>query len=179
MFESRTGPSQPCQHNPPPPLHAQASPARPGRACRARVPQGIFFKMTDPANPSDNGPLPGNPPAAAAVARHPGHELPTIVQPSTYLHLRAPTASASATTATATGPSRPLLASAAASTSSAAHQSHSHTTPAPAAQKPLMTPLDRDQVQGLVSKERPWETLLRTEILQSTVLLGPLPPCVP
>lgn len=73
--------------------------------------------MTDPANPSENG---SNPPAA--IARHPGHELP-FVQPSTYLHLRAPNRTAS---------------------------SHSHTIPQPA-EKPPMTPLDRDQMQGLVS----------------------------
>lgn len=72
--------------------------------------------MTDPANPSENGP---NPPAA--IARHPGHELP-FVQPSTYLHLRAPNRTSS----------------------------HSHTIPQPA-EKPPMTPLDRDQMQGLVS----------------------------
>ncbi|KUI52634.1 Nuclear protein SNF4 [Cytospora mali] len=70
--------------------------------------------MTDPANPSENGP---NPPAA--IARHPGHELP-FVQPSTYLHLRAPNRTSS----------------------------HSHTIPQPA-EKPPMTPLDRDQMQGL------------------------------
>ncbi|ROW02863.1 hypothetical protein VSDG_01869 [Cytospora chrysosperma] len=71
--------------------------------------------MTDPANPSENG---SNPPAA--IARHLGHELP-FVQPSTYLHLRAPNRTAS---------------------------SHSHTIPQPA-EKPPMTPLDRDQMQGL------------------------------
>ncbi|ROW09178.1 hypothetical protein VPNG_05693 [Cytospora leucostoma] len=70
--------------------------------------------MTDPANPSENGP---NPPAA--IARHPGHELP-FVQPSTYLHLRAPNRTSS----------------------------HSHTIPQPA-EKPPMTPLDSDQMQGL------------------------------
>lgn len=118
--------------------------------------------MTDPANPNNDGPLPGNPPAAAAVAaavaRHPGHELP-FVQPSTYLHLRAPTASATANSATAPGTFEPLLASPAASrsSSSAAHHNHSYTIPPPAAPtpKPLMTPLDRDQVQGLVSSAAP------------------------
>lgn len=93
--------------------------------------------MTGPANPSDHGP-PSNPPAAA-VARHPGHELP-FVTPSTYLHLRAPTATPT-----------PNLASAASHASS-----HSRTilppALAPAPEKPLMTPLDKDQVQGLVSK---------------------------
>ncbi|KAF3770966.1 hypothetical protein M406DRAFT_97005 [Cryphonectria parasitica EP155] len=74
--------------------------------------------MTDPANPSDS-PLPGIPPA-----RQPGHELP-FVQPSTYLHLRAPTATATF------GNSGPF-----------------HTAPA---EKPPMTPLDRDQVQGLTA----------------------------
>ncbi|KAJ4389427.1 AMP-activated serine/threonine-protein kinase regulatory subunit [Gnomoniopsis smithogilvyi] len=92
--------------------------------------------MTDPANPSKDGP-PSNPPAAA-VARHPGHELP-FVTPSTYLHLRAPMATAT-----------PNLASAASHPSS-----HSRTIPAPALvpapEKPLMTPLDRDQVQGLTA----------------------------
>ncbi|KAJ4413644.1 AMP-activated serine/threonine-protein kinase regulatory subunit [Gnomoniopsis sp. IMI 355080] len=92
--------------------------------------------MTDPANPSDNGPS-SNPPAAP-VARHPGHELP-FVTPSTYLHLRAPMATAT-----------PNLASA------ASHPSgHSRTIPAPALvpapEKPLMTPLDKDQVQGLTA----------------------------
>lgn len=100
--------------------------------------------MTDPANPSDNGNQPApaptptptpNPPTA--VARHLGHELP-FVTPSTYL--RAPT------TATVTS----FLASAAPQPSS-----HSRTIPPPtlvsAPDKPLMTPLDRDQVQGLVS----------------------------
>lgn len=126
--------------------------------------------MADPsdANPSDNGPLPRNHPPAAttAVARHPGHELP-FVTPSTYLHLRAPTAPATSATATAVaiGTSRPLLASAAASNSSAAPQPQtqiSHTMAAPESaqtQKPLMTPLDRDQMQGLVSNRRPfWAT---------------------
>ncbi|PSS00775.1 hypothetical protein BD289DRAFT_7352 [Coniella lustricola] len=91
--------------------------------------------MTDPANASDNGSLPGNPPAA--VARHPGHELP-FVTPSTYLHLRTPTAAATS------GTSRPVIASSAA----LATQNQSHTI---SSEKPPMTPLDRDQVQGLMA----------------------------
>lgn len=97
--------------------------------------------MTDPANPSDNGSLPGNPPAA--VARHPGHELP-FVQPSTYL--RAPTTATS-------GFSRPLLASSALQTTQTQTQSQSRTTPE---EMPPQTPLDRDQVQGLVSRQSPF-----------------------
>lgn len=99
--------------------------------------------MTDPANPSDNG---QNPPAVARQTA--GHELP-FVTPSTYLHL----------------PTRPLASasnSPAATILTAAH-GHSRTVPqpaqpdpAPAPEKPPMTPLDKDQVQGLVSKRAPF-----------------------
>lgn len=111
--------------------------------------------MTDPANPSDNGPS-SNPPAAAAVARHPGHELP-FVTPSTYLHLRAPMATATPNLASAAPPS----------------SSHSHTIPAPALapapEKPLMTPLDKDQVQGLVSNQS-INAQIRTRISRTETL---------
>lgn len=99
--------------------------------------------MTNPANPSDNGP---NPPAVARQTA--GHELP-FVTPSTYLHL----------------PTRPLANASSSPAATAAHgQSRTvpqpaQPDPAPVPEKPPMTPLDRDQVQGLVSNARPFGTL--------------------
>lgn len=87
---------------------------------------GLDPNMTGPANPSEGGPEPA---AIASAARDPG-VLP-FVTPSTYLarpHLRAPVAQ------------RPTASS------------HSRTD-FPLAEKPLMTPIDRDQVQGLVSNQ--------------------------
>lgn len=119
------------------------------------VPPEALFKMADPANASDNGSLPGNPPAA--VARHPGHELP-FVTPSTYLHLRTPTA----------GTPRPILAS------SAAQATQSHAIPP---EKPPMTPLDRDQVQGLVSNDI-FHSLFRSSLRPySRLVLVLMAPC--
>ena len=88
--------------------------------------------MTDPANPSEASKAGPKQPAAIASARHP--ELP-FVTPSPYLHLRAPVA-------------RPTASS------------HSRTDFPLAAEKPLMTPLDKEQMQGLVSLPN-----LRTEAL--------------
>lgn len=88
--------------------------------------------MTDPANPSEGGPP--KQPAAIASARHPGHELPLplpFAAPSTFLQLRAPVAN------------RPTASS------------HSRTEHSLAAEKPLMTPLDKEQMQGLVSLPEP------------------------
>lgn len=82
--------------------------------------------MTDPANPSEGGPP--KQPAAIASARHPGHELPLplpFAAPSTFLQLRAPVAN------------RPTASS------------QSRTEHSLAVEKPLMTPLDKEQMQGL------------------------------
>lgn len=129
------------------------------------------FNMTGRAAnpPSDNGRQPSRPalttttPAPTptppanhppvAVARHSGHELP-FVTPSTYLHQRASTATAT-----------PNVASAAAPHVS----SHSRTIPPPALilapeTPPPMTPLDRDQVQGLVSRNHSSPPLCWTRI---------------
>lgn len=99
--------------------------------------------MTDPAKPSDNG---QNPPAVARQTA--GHELP-FVTPSTYLHL----------------PTRPLASASSSPAATAAHL-HSRTIPqpaqpypAPVPEKPPMTSLDKDQVQGLVSNARSFRTL--------------------
>lgn len=81
-------------------------------------------KMTD--NPSEGGPP--RQPAAIPSARHPGHELP-FVTPSTYLQLRAPVAP------------RPTASS---------HTEFPLAAMALPADK-LMTNLDREQLQGLVS----------------------------
>lgn len=149
------------------------------------------FNMTDRAAspPSDNGqqpPAPSTRPALTtskpaptstptpptnhpllAVARHSGHELP-FVTPSTYLHQRASTATATPNN----------LASAAAPHVS----SHSRTIPPPALilapeTPPPMTPLDRDQVQGLVSRTTPrllcWISDLWTETLSPSSSLPP------
>lgn len=147
--------------------------------------------MTDRAAspPSDNGqqpPAPSTRPALTtskpaptstptpptnhpllAVARHSGHQLP-FVTPSTYLHQRASTATATPNN----------LASAAAPHVS----SHSRTIPPPALilapeTPPPMTPLDRDQVQGLVSRTTPrllcWISDLWTETLSPSSSLPP------